>query len=216
MRTLVLTSALAALSVPSQARAAAQLLDDAADLWRQGGFVMPFLVAGLLALWYGLGWRMLTLRRGDRRPLKLLVAEARNGALETGGLVPEAVRLGVAVHSGPPRRMMQELEVALSPVREQLRGYRPTVAIVVILAPLAGLLGTVTGMIETFDSLAEMALFTQGGGVAGGISEALVSTQMGLAVAIPGVIIGRLLDRRQDIMEDELDQLVEMLTAEAT
>ena len=70
MRTLVLTSALAALSVPSQARAAAQLLDDAADLWRQGGFVMPFLVAGLLALWYGLGWRMLTLRRGDRRPLK--------------------------------------------------------------------------------------------------------------------------------------------------
>ncbi|MCB9694166.1 MAG: MotA/TolQ/ExbB proton channel family protein [Alphaproteobacteria bacterium] len=63
-------------------------------------------------------------------------------------------------------------------------------------APLVGLLGTVSGMIETFDSLATMSMFRGSGGIAGGISAALVSTQMGLAVAIPGLVFGRLLDRR--------------------
>ncbi|MEE2836257.1 MAG: MotA/TolQ/ExbB proton channel family protein [Myxococcota bacterium] len=62
-------------------------------------------------------------------------------------------------------------------------------------APLLGLLGTVTGMIETFDSLGEMAMHTQGGGIAGGISEALLSTQLGLCVAIPGLTLDRLLLR---------------------
>jgi biopolymer transport protein ExbB/TolQ len=65
-------------------------------------------------------------------------------------------------------------------------------------APLLGLLGTVGGMIETFDALATMTLFRSSGGVAGGISEALVSTQVGLVVALPGLIAGRLLDRRAD------------------
>ncbi|MEC8423819.1 MAG: MotA/TolQ/ExbB proton channel family protein, partial [Myxococcota bacterium] len=76
--------------------------------------------------------------------------------------------------------------------------------------PLLGLLGTVTGMIETFRSLGKMELFTQGGGVAGGIGEALLTTQMGLAVSVPGLIVGRLLDRRQVVLEDELDQLEEL------
>ncbi|TNE84874.1 MAG: MotA/TolQ/ExbB proton channel family protein [Deltaproteobacteria bacterium] len=189
-------------------------MDQVAELWRQGGFVMPWLVGGLLVLWYGLGWRLLTLRRGDRRGLRTLVEEARAGRLSGGGVLPEATRRAVQVAGEPHKHLAQELEYALASLRDELGGYRPMVAIVVILAPLAGLLGTVTGMIETFDSLAEMALFTQGGGVAGGISEALVSTQMGLAVAIPGVIFGRLLDRRQDLLEDELDQLVELVASE--
>ena len=79
----------------------------------------------------------------------------------------------------------------------------------VAVAPLAGLLGTVTGMIETFRSLGEMELFTQGGGIAGGIGEALLTTQMGLAVAVPGIVLGRLLDRRQATLEDQLDRMVD-------
>ena len=62
-------------------------------------------------------------------------------------------------------------------------------------------------MIETFDSLGDMTLFSQSGGIAGGISQALFSTQMGLCVAIPGVVVGRLLDRRQHRFEEELDQI---------
>jgi biopolymer transport protein ExbB len=66
---------------------------------------------------------------------------------------------------------------------------------IVVCAPLLGLLGTVSGMIETFDSMAEGALHTHGGGIAAGIAEALVSTELGLVVAVPGLLLGRLLDR---------------------
>ena len=50
-------------------------------------------------------------------------------------------------------------------------------------------------MIETFSALGDMALFTQSGGIAGGISQALLTTQMGLVVAIPGLLVGRILGR---------------------
>jgi biopolymer transport protein ExbB len=73
----------------------------------------------------------------------------------------------------------------------------------------------VTGMIETFDSLAEMSLFSQSGGIAGGISQALISTQMGLAVAIPGLVVGRIVRRRQLALEDELTKVKDGLCIEA-
>lgn len=66
----------------------------------------------------------------------------------------------------------------------------------VIVAPLLGLLGTVTGMIETFVSLKDMSLHAASGGVSGGISQALLTTQMGLVVAIPGLIADRMLRAR--------------------
>jgi biopolymer transport protein ExbB len=62
-------------------------------------------------------------------------------------------------------------------------------------------------MIETFSSLGSGAMYTQSGGIAGGISEALVSTQTGLAVAIPGALLARLLDRRQQRIEHALDAM---------
>lgn len=53
-------------------------------------------------------------------------------------------------------------------------------------APLVGLLGTVLGMVETFDAVSEVA-GEPGRRMAGGIRQALVTTQFGLLIAIPGV-----------------------------
>lgn len=53
-------------------------------------------------------------------------------------------------------------------------------------APLVGLLGTVLGMVETFDAVSEV-LGEPGRRMAGGIRQALVTTQFGLLIAIPGV-----------------------------
>ena len=83
----------------------------------------------------------------------------------------------------------------------------------VAIAPLLGLLGTVAGMIETFDSLGDMSLFSQSGGIAGGIATALFTTQMGLVVAVPGVIAKALLDRRQYQIEMDLAQIKDLLTS---
>jgi biopolymer transport protein ExbB len=83
----------------------------------------------------------------------------------------------------------------------RLRAGAAVIVGIVATAPLLGLLGTVGGMIETFDSLGSMALFSKSGGIAGGVSEALFSTQMGLVVAIPGAIAGRLLERKSQAIE---------------
>ena len=98
------------------------------------------------------------------------------------------------------------LERALVQVEQSFMRGRTLIQTICIVAPLAGLLGTVSGMIETFDSLAEMSLFTQSGGIAGGISEALFTTQMGLIVAVPGVLIGRILDRRANFLTEQIEK----------
>lgn len=53
-------------------------------------------------------------------------------------------------------------------------------------APLLGLLGTVMGMIDTFDAVSAISGDT-GSKVAGGISQALITTQFGLIVSVPGI-----------------------------
>lgn len=70
-----------------------------------------------------------------------------------------------------------------------------TVAVLAAVSPLLGLLGTVTGMIQTFQSI---TLFGTGDPklMSGGISEALVTTELGLAVAIPLVLLHSILTGR--------------------
>ena len=73
-----------------------------------------------------------------------------------------------------------------------LERFRSAITVLAAVAPLLGLLGTVTGMISTFDVITEY-----GTGdpklLSGGISEALVTTELGLIVAIPTLLIGNLL-----------------------
>ncbi len=73
-------------------------------------------------------------------------------------------------------------------------------------APLAGLLGTVIGMLNTFSGLAA------GGGesisrVAGGIEEALLTTQTGLLIALPGVFVSLVIKRRKHCLEAAIAKL---------
>ncbi len=180
---------------------------------RDGGFVMGPLVAATFVLWYALGYRYLTLRRGSRRRLSVLVSDLRsNPNLPVKGMIGHAARLGLRVAAEEQKQTESALDDAFGRFDDDLKRGRMLIKSIVVVAPLAGLLGTVTGMIETFDSLADMALFSQSGGIAGGISQALFTTQMGLAVAIPGVIMGRSLDRRQGRLEEELVQLKMLLT----
>jgi biopolymer transport protein ExbB len=65
-----------------------------------------------------------------------------------------------------------------------------------VIAPLLGLLGTVSGMIETFDSMAEMQMYSQSGGIAAGISQALLTTQFGLIISAPGLLFSRFIESK--------------------
>lgn len=81
----------------------------------------------------------------------------------------------------------------------------PMIKLLAVVAPLLGLLGTVTGMIATFQSI---SLFGTGDPklMAGGISQALVTTMLGLVVAIPLLFLHSLVSSRSKILTQILDQ----------
>ncbi|MBK8474934.1 MAG: MotA/TolQ/ExbB proton channel family protein [Opitutaceae bacterium] len=74
-------------------------------------------------------------------------------------------------------------------LQDSFRRQRLLIGAMIAAAPLLGLLGTVAGMITTFESLSGQAGSNSMEGLAGGISEALLNTEAGLAVAIPAVLL---------------------------
>jgi biopolymer transport protein ExbB len=98
----------------------------------------------------------------------------------------------------------EAIEEAAVRVLPRLERFLSAIAALAAVAPLLGLLGTVTGMISTFDVI---TLFGTGDPrlLSGGISEALITTQVGLIIAVPLLLIHRILsgavERRVSAME---------------
>jgi biopolymer transport protein ExbB/TolQ len=130
------------------------------DMFNRGGPMMYALLALSLILYTRIFHVLLALRR-RRRELQ--------GA--AGSLTPPALRRNQAE------------------VREYFGAQRIVLGSLIAAAPLLGLLGTVNGMMRTFASLGESAGQKSMEGLAGGISEVLVSTESGLAVAIPALLL---------------------------
>ncbi len=111
-----------------------------------------------------------------------------------------------------PREVLDDL-IAEAVMREQpaLDRFGSTILIAAAVGPLLGLLGTVTGMISTFDIITEY-----GNGnpklLAGGISEALVTTELGLLVAIPALLLGNMLGGWASRIKDDLDSAALRIT----
>jgi biopolymer transport protein ExbB len=173
-----------------------------------GGWVMPPLVLVGLVLWYLLTLRWLTLWGRGNGHLNAGIEALERGARPAFhyGVLGGALQ---RVHSGLGRSLytLREVQASLTIDLLGLGKLRKPIRVLVTIAPLLGLLGTVSGMIETFASLGDSVLFSRSGGIAGGISVALVSTQMGLLVAIPGLLAGWVLDARQRLIEGQLERL---------
>ena len=182
-----------------------------------GALIMYPLFILVFALWYGLGYRYHTLKRGTKKSVRVLVRKFATGKRkEPRGFIDSAVVEGLSIREQcrEPKMLRKLLDDAFYSYTKALSKYKSLVKTIVVVAPLIGLLGTVIGMIETFDSLASMSLFSQSGGIAGGISQALFTTQLGLVVAVPGLVIGRLLDKKAANMELDLEQITDILCSE--
>lgn len=183
-----------------------------------GGYVMLALAFLTLLLWFSLGYRLSAVRRGSDKSVRNLAEyylQRKNQNQTKGkrpsGLMPEAVWIGVQLKERHARHLRHHLNDAFSVYPMRMRRYSVLIKTIVASAPLLGLLGTVTGMIETFDALTDMALFSQSGGIAGGISQAMLTTQLGLIVAIPGLLCSRYIDRKEQVINIELAQLKDIL-----
>ncbi|MCK7592528.1 MotA/TolQ/ExbB proton channel family protein [Pseudomarimonas salicorniae] len=190
------------------------LFDQVSAYLASGGYVMPPLVIITLVLWYALGARWALLQRGSQKNVRVLLrkySQGRGKAPE--GIVDQAIVHGLRLRDEGQAPLRRYLDDAFADYEARIKRFASTVTTMVAIAPLLGLLGTVAGMIETFDSLGDMSLFSQSGGIAGGIATALFTTQMGLVVAVPGVICKALLDRRQHQIEIDLAQIKDLLTS---
>ena len=193
----------------------ALLSDDLRFYFEIGGYVMPPLVVATFLLWFAIGYRFAVLRRGSVRSVRaLLQKHADRERRAPRGLIERAVFRGLEIADQHPPDLRRWLDDAFNAYFHATKRFHRLILTIVTVAPLLGLLGTVSGMIETFDSLADMSLFSQSGGIAGGISQALFTTQMGLAVAIPGLIVGGLLDRKALHLRTELAQIKDLICAE--
>ena len=182
-----------------------------------GPYIMYPLFILVFALWYGLGYRYHILQRGTKKSVRVLIRKFASGKrTQPRGFIDSAVvdALKIKEQCFDKKFLRKLLDDTFYSYRKDLEKYKTLIKTVVIVAPLIGLLGTVIGMIETFDSLASMSLFSQSGGIAGGISQALFTTQLGLVVAVPGLIIGRLLDKKAFNMELDLEQITDILCSE--
>ena len=95
-------------------------------------------------------------------------------------------------------------------VMETLESRLNVLALVGSIAPLLGMTGTVTGMIASFNAMAEMGGL-DAGGVAAGIAEALITTGAGLIIAVPAVVAYNLFTRKIEKYTLELEQTMKGL-----
>lgn len=101
--------------------------------------------------------------------------------------------------------MKESIEDAASHVVHRLEKYLNALGTIAAITPLLGLLGTVIGMIRVFSEI--MLEGTGNAGVlAGGISEALITTASGLSIAIPALMMHRYYVRRVDSIVVQLEQ----------
>ncbi len=187
------------------------------NLFEQGGFVMPPLLFCAAALWYGIGYRYCVLKTHNQLDMRDLYQSYIKGPKverEAKDLIEQAMQRGVILQKRGVKNLRRHLDAEFYDYELEIRKYSVLIKVIVLISPLLGLLGTVSGMIETFDSLAEMALFTQSGGIAGGISQALLTTQTGLSVAIPGVLLQNLLHKKQRNIQNNLAQIKDLLCSQ--
>lgn len=181
-----------------------------------GGAVMwPILVLALAALLVAL-WKWYELSRvrnySDDSVRTLLSAVARHdrqaaseAAAVIGGPAGEMLSAGID-HIKEPRELVEEVmyEKILA-VRLKLNRFIPFIAISASSAPLLGLLGTVTGIMTTFKLI---TVFGSGDVkmLSSGISEALITTEYGLMVAIPSLLLHAFLSRKSRSILDQMEK----------
>jgi len=155
------------------------------DYLSSGGLVMLPLVA--VSVWL---WSLIILKL-----VEIYAFRMRGGERGWPRDLAREFRTRLITGPGAERRNRMVLEGLLLQTSAKLERNVGTILVLAAVAPLLGLLGTVTGMISTFQVI---ALHGTGNAkaLAGGISEALITTQSGLVVALPGLFMGNFIRRR--------------------
>jgi len=192
-----------------------KVFDDWLEVMAKGDWMMWVLVSISLMLWYSIGFRAFLLVRGTRQTLSELLAApppwVEGERKRFRGFIVEAAAAAAHVRDRFPRPWGNAMDGYLFPLSERMKSLRSLVAALIGLAPMAGLLGTVSGMMVMFESLGNSNFSSQTSGIAHGISQALFTTEAALIIAVPCLILGQILNRKEDAMRKEIEQIKKIL-----
>ena len=183
-----------------------KLIQEALTIWVSGGWAMVALAANAIIL-FAIGFHIwLRLRSRGRGVPESTWRRWLDHPAERRGAVGRLIEfvMGASDLKDMGVRFAELRSTELGPFDRDIKFMRRAVST----APLLGLLGTVTGMLATFGALASGS-----GGektmnlVAGGISEAVITTETGLVIALPGLFFQFRLARQRDRYEAFLAHL---------
>lgn len=187
-------------------------------IFEKGGPIMwPLLVASILALGTVIE-RLLFLatekKRRDQKALDTFFTTVKHGDLDGAARQGESSKFYVVralTYALEHRESSLGNALDYAKAREMKRFTRgiPVLDTVITLAPLLGLLGTVTGMMGSFSIIG--GDLSSPGAITGGIAEALIATAFGLGIAITSLLPFNFLNSRMDEAQHELDSAASQL-----
>lgn len=186
------------------------------NTYQAGGVVMlPILLVGTVGFyylfysWFRIGSDFF--KQDIQKVIKNLRHDLNEGGVEKAmsrlrkrrGILASELRYAIEHAQNNPEGFRDIMQVRLLGTLHHMEKGSHVVAVMAAAAPLLGLLGTVTGMVSTFEVI---TLYGNQNPVlmADGISEALISTQSGLLVAFPLTLLKQRLDERVEILTQDL------------
>lgn len=185
------------------------------DYYSPGGTVMVLIIAVSLWMWALIFERLLFFRQMEKKDISIKEAlGVLKGESEISGIkgVCSSMMKGFLPDKTGDTKQDKKVLDQHSVIQERrIKRSLQLITVLAAAAPMMGLLGTVTGMVSTFDVI---SLFGTGNAraLSGGISAALITTQSGLLVGIPGLFMGRLLKHRSEKLSRRLKKTVMALS----
>ncbi len=167
-------------------------------------------------------WQFYWIQLGERKFINLALEQWRERQYEAAISILKVSRNPIARVLETAMHAIQHKHCDFDIAREEvlrvaaihlaaIRSYLKPIEVIAALSPLLGLLGTVFGMIEAFKQLEAAGTAVDPAILSGGIWEALLTTAMGLSVAIPAIFILNWLEQRiakfQLVLEDAMTQV---------
>lgn len=177
----------------------------------KGGYIMiPLLLSSVVALTVILErlffWRRMRKQEIDTIVIQLAAAgsfaQAQKLAEESGHPIARVLQAGLEYRNLSPSVAMQ---AAAQAEMRRLKAYLPILDTIITLAPLLGLLGTITGMIGAFGIVSEAGL-GQPNAITGGVAEALIATATGLLIAMLTLIPYNYLRAKAEQMTERIEE----------
>lgn len=184
------------------------------ELFKHGGYIMwPILLVSFLMITVAVERVIFIIRESTRRDhevvekmMEKVEAGDIDGAVEVGKKSQDYVaRIMVYALTHKEHSLGNAFTRAANQELQRFSQGLPTLDTCITAAPLLGLLGTVTGMMNTFGALSGGDIASAAGQITGGVAEALIATACGLAIAILGLLPFNYMNARMEEARHEVE-----------